>query len=208
MQERVVIAGFEPWRSGLGRERLLDAVCGLPLRGPAELVDGELRREIGALDLAVSVRRELGLEVVAAREAADRRGQLEDRCLLAPPQVVWARARRVLGCEQPRHHVVDVDVVARLGALAEDRGTAPVAREVAEDRHHAGLQSRVLARAVDVAESGDDAVDTPRAPVELDVPLGRVLALPVDGVGLAGGVLAEGQFVGATGALSIYGASC
>ena len=55
----------------------------------------------------------------------------------------------MIACDE----VADVDVVARLRAVAEH--LRPAAGEVlaAEDRDHAGLAVRVLARAVDVAEA-------------------------------------------------------
>src|SRR5881392_2349171 len=54
-------------------------------------------------------------------------------------------------------HVAHIYVVAGLGAVAEDLGTASLLEEAAEDRDHAGLAERVLAGAVDVAEPQRDA---------------------------------------------------
>ena len=54
------------------------------------------------------------------------------------------------------HDVADVHVVARLQPVAEHRRPAAVEHLAAEDRDHAGLPERVLARPVDVAVAQRD----------------------------------------------------
>ena len=66
------------------------------------------------------------------------------------------RARVGVGSPAPQvgaHHVADEDVVARLLAVAVDRRLLAAQQLHREDRDHAGLAVRVLARAVDVARS-------------------------------------------------------
>ncbi len=81
--------------------------------------------------------------------------------------------------QRRRDDVADVYVVAGLAAVAED-GRAPAgAQQAAEDRDHARLAERVLARAVDVAEPQRDGREPVEALEERQVALGRELALAV-----------------------------
>ena len=90
-------------------------------------------------------------------------------------------ASRLRRGQRRRDHVAHIYVVAGLGAVAEDGRPPAVAQQAAEDRDHAGLAERVLARAVDVAEPQGDAGEAVEALVQRQVALGRVLALAVGG---------------------------
>jgi hypothetical protein len=84
---------------------------------------------------------------------AEELGELPHRRLVARRDVDRAgRARR--RCEQEgARDVVDVDVVARLVAVAVDRDRPPLGRGAVEDRDDARLAVRVLPRPVDAASS-------------------------------------------------------
>ena len=58
--------------------------------------------------------------------------------------------------EQRLYDVADVDEVARLAPVPEDLRLLPAAQPVQEDRDHAPLERRQLARAVDVRQAAGD----------------------------------------------------
>ena len=78
--------------------------------------------------------------------------------------------------------VVHVDVVARLEAVAEHDRLAAVDHTAAEDRDHAGLAERVLARAVDVAEAERHRGQAVQAVEQRAVALGAELGQAVRGL--------------------------
>ena len=94
---------------------------------------------------------------------------------IAPPASL-SPARTIAADE-----IADVDVVARLLAVAEDLRRLALAQLAAEDRDDARLAVRVLARAVDVAEAQRHRRKPVEAVVEAEVALGAELALPVGG---------------------------
>src|SRR5690349_24101017 len=69
-----------------------------------------------------------------------------------------ALLRQWLGCRQKNRagYVTDVDVVARLQPVTENRQRSVVENAAAENRDDTGLAVRVLAWSVDVAESHGD----------------------------------------------------
>ena len=87
--------------------------------------------------------------------------------MLIEPLTVAGYRREVRGDD-----VRDVDVVARLAAVAEDRRLAAVGEAAAEDRDHAGLPERVLARPVDVAVAERHRRQREQALVQTEVALG------------------------------------
>ena len=116
----------------------------------------------------------------AAREVPGRSGRIDRRD--AHPRDVTERAtegvdrgpaagadvedRRLaagdgarLGGEIGAHDVIDVDEVADLSAGAEDRRRQAGQDPLDEDRHHARLVARVLARPVHVGVAQDDALE-------------------------------------------------
>ena len=103
------------------------------------------------------------------RGAAHRVDELEHRRRPAGRDVEDAAAERRRR-QRRAGHVPDVDVVALLRAVAEDRRPPPVRDRAQEDRDDARLAVRVLPRPVDVAVAQRD---VPR-PVE-PVPRGEVL---------------------------------
>ena len=95
--------------------------------------------------------------------------------LIAP--VAFDAGRGERGADDVAH----IYVVPGLAAVAEDRRPFAGLQLAAEDRDHAGLAERVLARAVDVAEPQAHAREPVEALVEGEVALGGELALSVGG---------------------------
>ena len=114
---------------------------------------------------------------------AQRLDQVEHAGLPAGADVERAARLRLRGLQVGLHDVADVHVVARLEAVAEHRRAPALEQLAAEDRDHAGLAERVLARAVDVAVAQRDGRDAVQAAEQLAVALGRELRLPVGGLG-------------------------
>ena len=110
------------------------------------------------------------------------------RAARPPARPRWSRSR-CRCCRRPPSpsgggevggdDVADVDVVARLQAVAERDRRAALDELAAEDRDDAALAVRVLARAVDVRVAQRDRRQPVQAAVEAAVALGGVLALPV-----------------------------
>ena len=113
-----------------------------------------------------------------ARDPADRVPELvEGRA--APGRDVDHRARRALGIggEQVRAHgVVHEGEIARLLAVAEDRGALSGERGADEARDHRRILAlRILPRAEDVEVAQRDGLETVQARVEAAVELARML---------------------------------
>ncbi len=109
---------------------------------------------------------------------------VEHRALLARADVVLA-VGVVVGQhgEDRAHDVADVDVVARLGAVAVDRRLLAGLQLAAEDRDHARLAQRVLAGPIDVAQPHRRAAQAVQPPEQADVALGAELRLAVGRLG-------------------------
>jgi hypothetical protein len=100
---------------------------------------------------------------------------VQHRPLLAEADVDRARGTGSRRAQVRVDDVVDVDVVACLLAVSEDRGPAAVQHLAAEDRDHAGLAERVLPRAVDVAVAERDGRESVETGEDLAVLLGAEL---------------------------------
>src|SRR2546428_4325958 len=100
--------------------RLGEPVVERPLRPPGQLAGGERDLEHAALELAQPHGRELRFALDPG-DALDRLVQLEHRRLDAGADIEHAAAVVERG-EHRTHDVVDIDVVARLAAVAVDSG--------------------------------------------------------------------------------------
>src|SRR5690242_827754 len=110
---------------------------------PSELLAGPGDVEARALDLAQARLGELGFEVAAAALLLQDRDEVEHAGLAAGADVDRAAdVATVGGGEVRRDDIADVDVVARLAAVAVDRRSAAVHQPAAEDRDDAGLAER------------------------------------------------------------------
>ena len=136
--------------------------------------------ERGAAEVAEPRRLEGGLRS-DARGLGARLVEREHRRLRAAPDVEDAAALVRRRGEQRRDDVADVDEVAGLQAVAEDRRPVAACEPVEEDRDHATFEARRLTRAEDVREPRDHvarAVDPVEAlqvllAAELRDPVGR-----------------------------------
>ena len=100
------------------------------------------------------------------------------RGLHAGADVEALPAARVAGRpDEGVHHVVDEHVVAGVGAVAEHLGGLARQQRLGEDRHHARLAVRVLARAVDVGRRDVRTVQAVQVPEGVQVDLPGHLAL-------------------------------
>src|SRR5208282_3740240 len=127
---------------------------------PAKLPFRARRRYYGALLLAGTRRRvlRLGREIGDTRE---RGIKIVHVGLDAGADVERdSRRARFRRRDHGPHHVADVNVVARLRAVAENRHGLAVEDSPGEDRDHPGFAVRILARAVNVAESQRQVVDS------------------------------------------------
>src|SRR5207253_913110 len=121
---------------------------------PAELARRQRRVGDAAPDVARPRLRVLRLAVDADHAPAGRK-QFVDRRLDPGADVVDAAG--VLGRSQhSANHVADVDEVARLLAVPEDRRLLAGREPLEEDRDHAALEARLLPRPVDVCEPERD----------------------------------------------------
>src|SRR6476469_7154173 len=165
------------------------------LGSPAQLALGAGGVDRDALHLAGARWRELGLEIAGAAELAEGVDQLQ-HVGLDPGADVDRAARLGRGRgEHRRDNVAHIYVVAGLLAVAEDGRLLALAQAAAEDRDHAGLAERVLARAVDVAEPQWHAGKSVEALVEGEVALAGELALAVGGLRRQWRVLGERQLL-------------
>ena len=164
-------ASPEPVRGD--REPAVEVVAG----APAQLALGQRGVDRDAVDLAEARRRHLGLELGPGC-GRDPPAELEDGGLDAGADVVGPAAAALGGGEEGRGDVAREDVVAGLPAIAEHARPTTVAQGAAEDRDHARLAVRVLARPVDVAESQGDRLEAVDAAVEGEIALCGVLGLP------------------------------
>ena len=117
------------------------------------------------------------------------------RTVVSTPGADVHRAGRlgVRGGEEAGHDVAHVDVVARLGAVAEHGHGPALGRRAREDRDHARLAVRVLARAVDVAEPQRHRREPEQPRVERQVALRGGLGGAVGGERGERGVLGRRQ---------------
>ena len=115
--------------------------------------------------------------------------QVGDRRLDARADVEHATRAADRG-EQRAHDVVDVDEVARDRPVAVDRRRLACGEPLEEDRDHAALERRRLARAVDVREPQRDVARAEDPVPAFDVHLGRPFREPVRRHGSQGGALA------------------
>ena len=99
------------------------------------------------------------------------------------------------GREEPAHDVLHVHVVARARSVAEHGGSGALGERPREDRDHAALTGRVLARAVHVGQAQGHGGHV-RAAVALDLVLGRALVGAVGRQRLDGRGLRRRQLVG------------
>src|SRR6476619_2221758 len=175
------------------------------LRPPAELALGSACVERDALNLARAGWGELGLEVLGAVDLGKPGGELE-HVGLDPAADVDRSARLRLGCGKcGRNHVPYIYVVAGLLAVAEHGRPSAGAQATAEDRDHARLAERVLARSIDVAQPQAHAGEAVETFVERQVALGGELALAIGREGSDRGALVEWQLLSL--ALAVDGAT-
>src|SRR5262245_12101573 len=144
-----------PTLSAQAVERAPEALFESDLRLPAEFFTRACGVEHALSELTEALRRVLWLETLR-RLLVENLDDLEHGSLLAETDVDRPGGVAFAGAEVRVHHVVDIDVVARLLAVAEDHGLPAVDDSAAEDRDDAGLAERVLARAVDVAVAERD----------------------------------------------------
>src|SRR5208282_5691747 len=156
-------------------ERLFESVRELLFGTPAKLPLRARRRYDGALLFAGTRRRVLRL----GREIGDsrKRGiEIVHVGLDAGADVERdSRRARFRRRDHGPHHVADVNVVARLGAVAINRHGLAVEDSSAEDRNYAGFAVRILARAVYVAEAQRQVVDSILDLVKKQIGFGRQL---------------------------------
>ncbi len=120
-------------------------------------------------------------------------GQPVDRGLRPRADVADEPASPVGGPHEGVDHVVDVDEVAGLLAVAEDdEGQAPQ-QALGEDGHHAGLAVGVLARAVHVGQGQGAELEGVQLTVGLEVVDGRLLGDAVGRQRTVGQRLAQWQ---------------
>src|SRR5215469_5543918 len=188
MRASVSVAVRRSGRRPVGRARR-DPVVDRPhpvsqpdLGSPAEISPGPIDRQRGPLQLARPCRSEHRLDR-PARDLADDLGQLEHAHLAARADVPDARLPPVRGRQERRDRVADVDIVARLGTVAEDRRAGTPQHLGAENWYNAGLASRILSWPVDVGEPQHRVRALMEPVVQADVLLSAVLA---DAVGRLG----------------------
>src|SRR5207253_2407645 len=104
---------------GPPRPGLVKPVLQAPLRPPAQLVHGAADVEDAPLELTWARRRELGLDILLARNPPAELEQLDDRGLTPGADVEDAALVPGRG-ERRAHDIARVDVVARLLPVAED----------------------------------------------------------------------------------------
>src|SRR5829696_4405800 len=172
----------EPTPSAQAVERALQALVELDLGLPAELFTRARGVERDVLHLAGALGGVLRLEAVVA-EALHHRDDVEHALLLAEADVDRPGRGRLGGAQVGVDHVLDEYIVARLLAAAEDRGSAALEQLPAEDRDHAGLAERVLARAVHVAVAERHRREPVQAREDLAVLLGAELGETVGRLG-------------------------
>src|SRR5208282_5731736 len=156
-------------------ERLFESVRELLFGTPPKLLLRARRRYDGALLLAGTHRRVLrpGREIGDARERGIKIVHVGlDTGADVERDSRRARFRRRYHCP---HHVADINVVARLRAVAVNRHGLAVEHSSAEDRNYAGFAVRILARAVNVAESQRQVVDSVLDLVKKQIGFGRQL---------------------------------
>src|SRR3954469_11403728 len=177
-----------------GVQRRAHAIGDLGLRLPAELVAGAADVEARTLDLAKARLSELGLEIVPVARLLQDRDQIQHARLRAGADVDRAADIRVLRRHEVRRDdIAHVDVVARLAAVTVDPGAPALHQPAAEDRDHASLAERVLARAVDVPIAQRDGAHAVQARVEVAVLLGAELARAIAGHRRGRGALGAGD---------------
>src|SRR4051812_22227048 len=113
-------------------ERALQALVQLDLGLPAELFTRARRVECDVLHLSGALRRVLDVEAVG-RVLLQDIDDVEYRLLLAEADVDRAGRVRLGGAQVRIHHVAHVHIVARLLAVAEDRGGRALEQLAAED---------------------------------------------------------------------------
>ena len=136
-------------------QRRAQAVDELGLGDDAELLAQPIDARARLQDLAGARRCVLDR---ATDRRTDRRSCARARAtVISLPVPTFATSRLLPSRERGddrAHDVADVDEVARLLAVAEDRQRPAGLRAIREDRDHAGVRARrILARAVDVEEA-------------------------------------------------------
>ena len=165
-------------------ERHPQALLKLHARAPAHLGGGGGGIERDPLDLSGAGRGELRVSRNVG-DGGEALQQIEDARLATGPDVEGAGSRPGIGVEQVARRekgldgVGDVDVVAGLQAVAEDRRRLAVEQLAAEDRDDSRLPVRILPGPVDVAEAQGDPRHAVQPAIEADVALGAELARPV-----------------------------
>src|SRR6185437_1804271 len=169
------------------------------LRRPSENVAGPLHAEERLHLLSWTTRCELDWRR-GVHGPHQRRRQIDDRRGDAGTDIEGARvdvaARRQGDGSRAEHglrHVSDVDVVARLPAVAEYSEGAVAEDAAAEDRDHAGFAMRILPRTVDVREADARRLEAVDAAVIPHVFLDRELGDAVRRVGILRRGLGRGR---------------
>src|SRR5258707_12613499 len=173
--ERVSVRG-PVWRLRL--DPLADRPDAVGQHGPglpAEVSPGPVNRERAGLQLSGHGRRQRVLGRPAGN-LPDHRNQVEHADLSAGADVPGPRPALVCGREERGDSIADVDVVAGLGAIAEDGRTTAGQGLRAEDWDGASPAGRSLPRAVDIREPQDRVRRSVQPVVEADILLGAVLA--------------------------------
>src|SRR5713226_968454 len=155
-------------------QRLGEAIGQFHLRAPSEFLGRALRQDNRAPLLACARRTELS-RPAGAGITRQRIVELVDAGLDSGPDVESARHGAFERGDVGPHHVGDIDVVASLSAVAIYRHRAALENAPAENRDHAGLTMRILARAVDVRVAKCDVIDPILRAVKKQVLLRRQL---------------------------------
>ena len=168
-----------------------ETVLELDHRLEPELVRCERRIEGTPLQLPETCRSVLGSDA-GLGDLGAQGVEIHDARLAPGTDVVDAAV--LAECRRGRaSHVADVHVVARLQAVPEDVGLLASGEGTEEDRDHACLPVRVLARAVDIPVAERDVLRPVQTVVRGQVLLARELGRPVRGDRLTGRGLRGGN---------------
>src|SRR5712691_5642320 len=128
-----------------------DSVGESGLRPPAQVAPGPLHRQCAPLQLTGPGGGQLRFDGLAGH-LADHLGQLKHADLDAGPDVPGPRPVPVGRGQERGHGVSDIDIVASLGAITEDRRADVFKNLGAENWYDAGLAGWVLSRPVDISQ--------------------------------------------------------
>src|ERR1700733_10857552 len=153
-------------------ESLFESFGQLLFGTPSKFLFRACWRYYGALLFAAARRRMLGLGRKIG-DASERRVEIVHVGLEAGADVdCESRRTRFRRRHHGPYHIANVNVVARLRAIAVNRHGLAVENFPAKDRDDAGFAVRILARAVHVAESQREVIDSVLDLVEEEIGFG------------------------------------